>query len=183
MEFRSFRCPPTLLKGIDTGSVQLLWGYPSLGDARMLGPGTSLNTLWQNPIPPYGSQLGFLLFDAHSACDVDYGDHVHFRLTLTDSLGHTFPPVDSEDFIVSRDPPFDRSVEAVNNPVFDVPGYTVDARKAFRRIYSDPIGPVPAGLTGKGTVQIVADSHRGRIGFPSGITTICECVRPKRRAR
>lgn len=181
MEFESYKCPHLKLQAMDTRTKQLLWGYMGVDKAPMVALNNSLNISWEQPIPAYGTQRGILVFDNSSKCDVGYGDQVRFQLTLTDSFGITHPPLVSQEFIVSRDFPTDRSVQAVDVPLLEFPGYSVDASKAYRKLFSDPVGVVPPAELNKGTVQIAPDQHRGKIGLVSGITTICACMEAKKK--
>jgi hypothetical protein len=139
MELQTDRCQDWIpLPSIDPAMGHILWGINAaqttdFHDMKLLDI-TSFNRIWSYPIPGFRSQQGLLMFDTSAKCDNDFGDHVRFRLTLTDSLGKSWPYT-SPDFVILRRSALDRGAGESHYPLLRPTG-DADASPAQRKLFS-----------------------------------------------
>ncbi len=134
-------CGWTYLSPIYARDVAAWWTFDGLDSAIQTDFRTNgLDYLLQNPIPAYGTVVGWWFFDSKVQCAVPLGSKVRFRISLTTFSDIKFEYTTAE-IIVSNKSHGPGSTEGETmGPQFVVPpNAKADISKYYRRLWSSPI--------------------------------------------
>lgn len=163
---RSDACGWVYLSPIDARPVTLLWTGSGLDVAQAISLKRAFSYVWENPIPAYGTQDGFLLFDTRVACDLQVGSEIQFRLELVDSLGKS-NSYQSARTALRKNFTSGDSIGQGEIASLDLIGQAIDVSKAFRRIHSDPMPDTIEGVQ-RGVAPMIPQGKVGRILLQDG---------------
>jgi hypothetical protein len=137
---KTAECGWVYLAPIRMRSVKVLFIPPGgIQKARPLNFTTNgLDYLLGNPIPPFGTVSGWLLFDTRVKCNVGLGEAIEYRISFETFSGKNFEVTKSQAISNTNLNP-GNSVANLTGPTFVVEGGTEDLSKSYIKFYSDEI--------------------------------------------
>jgi hypothetical protein len=139
---KTVQCGWTYLVPIRMRSVRVFW-VPEGGIQHAMPLDFSSNGLdyiFENPISPFGTVSGWLIFDSRVKCEVVIGEPIQYRISFETFSGKKFDKI-TDARVLSNNSMIPGSSEAnMTGPTFvKPPGDLVDLSKCYIRFYSDEI--------------------------------------------
>jgi hypothetical protein len=97
-----------------------------------------LDYLLENPIPPFGTVSGWLLFDTRVKCNIGIGESFEYRFSFETFSGQHFEVTKTATISNANLNP-GNSIANMTGPTFVTVGAIEDLSKSFIRFYSDEI--------------------------------------------